>query len=153
MVIALLLMFVVAPAVELYVALQVASSLGVGETVLAVVAASLVGVWLAKMAGFGVLRRLQSTVRQQRVPSAEVVDGALVLTAGVLMFLPGFVSGGLGLLLLLPPSRALVRGSVLRRIRAGGGLIIVGGRREPTVTEVWDIESWEQPPGRPEIGP
>lgn len=149
----LLLLFVVAPAAELYVAVQVASRFGVAETILAVVAASVIGVWLTKMAGFGVLRRVQATVRAGRVPSRELVDGLIVLAAGVLMFLPGFVSGALGLLLLLPPSRALVVSWVLGRIRQGSGLIVIGGGGRPVVTEVWEADSWEQPPRRPEIDP
>ena len=73
------------------------------------------------MAGVGVLDRLQRTVRAGKVPSAELVDGALVLFAGALMLTPGFLSDCLAILLLLPPTRAVVRGVVLRRIRAAAG--------------------------------
>ena len=113
---------------------------------------------LFRSAGLGVLNRLQRTVRAGKAPSAELVDGALVLFAAALMLTPGFVTDCLAIVLLIPPSRALVRGVVLRRIRNRGGLFQVittaptaGGRG--TGSEVWDVDSWEDPPERPSIGP
>ncbi len=151
----LALLFLVVPIAELYVIAQVAHGIGVPETILVLIGISVLGAWLAKMAGLSVLNRLQQTVRQGRVPSGELVDGALVLFAGALMITPGFLSDGLAILLLLPPSRAVVRGAVLRRIRAGGGVInVMAGRRrtasDPTsASDIWDVEGWEDPPERP----
>lgn len=147
----LALLFLVVPLAELYVIVQAADSFGVLNTIGALILISVGGAWLAKWAGVGVLRRLQSTVRQGRVPSGELVDGVLVLFAGALMITPGFLSDLLAILLLLPPSRAVVRGAVLRRIRAGGGLVtIVTGARSPrggpAGSDVWDVEGWEDPP-------
>lgn len=149
----LALLFLVVPVAELYVIVQVTHGIGVGETILLLIAISVVGAWLAKAAGVSVLNRLQRTVRAGKVPSAELVDGALVLFAGALMITPGFLSDALAILLLLPPSRAVVRAAVLRKIRAGGGAlnIVVGGRRSPDSTRpasdgVWDVEGWEDPP-------
>ncbi len=92
----LALLFLVVPIAELYVIVQVAGGIGVGNTILLLIAISVGGAWLAKWSGVGVLRRLQATVRQGRVPSAELVDGALVLLAGALMLTPGFLSDALG---------------------------------------------------------
>lgn len=147
----LALLFLVVPLAELYVIVQAADSFGVLNTIGALILISVVGAWLAKWAGVGVLRRLQSTVRQGRVPSGELVDGVLVLFAGALMITPGFLSDLLAILLLLPPTRAVFRAAVLRRIRAGGGLVtIVTGARSPrggaAGSDVWDVEGWEDPP-------
>ena len=155
----LAVVFLVFPIVEIYVMLQVSHAIGVPETILLLVVISVIGAWLAKMAGLGVLNRLQRTVRAGRVPSAELVDGALVLFAAALMLAPGFVTDCLAIVLLVPPSRAVVRGVVLRRIRSGGGLFQVittvptRGREPGAADEVWDVESWEDPPERPSIGP
>jgi UPF0716 protein FxsA len=157
----LAVVFFVFPIVEIYVMLQVSHAIGVPETILLLIAISVAGAWLAKMAGLGVLNRLQRTVRAGRAPSAELVDGALVLFAAALMLAPGFITDCLAILLLIPPTRAVVRGVVLRRIRARGGLFQVittvptGGRRA-TDADVWDVESWEDPvdpPERPSLGP
>jgi UPF0716 protein FxsA len=149
----LALVFLVVPIAELYVIVQVSGAIGIPETILLLIGMSLLGAWLARLAGVGVLYRLQRTVRQGRVPSVEIVDGALVLLAGALLITPGFLSDILAILLLLPPPRALVRGVVLRRLRARGGLFSMvatmpGGTRTPG-DDVWDVQSWEDPPDRP----
>lgn len=148
----LVLVFVVAPIAELYVIVRVAGGIGIPETILLLIAISFVGAWLAKWSGISVLGRMQATVRRGEVPSAEIVDGALVLLAGALMITPGFISDVLAILLLLPPSRAAVRAVVLRKIRDGGGFATIVGRgtgRSPGSADVWDVEGWEEPPERP----
>ncbi len=146
----LALLFLVVPIAELYVIVQVTHGIGVPETILLLIGISVVGAWLAKLAGIGVLNRLQQTVRQGKVPSAELVDGALVLFAGALMITPGVLSDCLAILLLLPPSRAVVRHAVLRRIRAGGFVTVVGRPRGPGLGDIWDVEGWEDPPSPPD---
>jgi UPF0716 protein FxsA len=149
----LALVFLVVPIAEIYVIVQVAGGIGIPETILLLVGISLLGAWLARIAGVGVLYRLQRTVAAGRVPSTEIIDGALVLLAGALMITPGFLSDALAILLLLPPTRAIVRGVVLRRIRARGGLFSMvtsmpTGGSQPR-DDIWDAESWEDPPDRP----
>jgi UPF0716 protein FxsA len=160
MLVLLVLLFVVAPISELYVILQVSHSLGPANTILLLAAVSVVGAWLAKRQGLAVVRRMQATIAQGKVPSGELVDGALVILAGALMIAPGFISDCLAVLLLLPPTRALARGAILRRIRAGGGFVttvIPGAGRRTPADATWDVESWEDPPDspreRPELGP
>ena len=158
MFVVLAVVFLVVPIVEIYVMLQVADVIGVPETILLLIAMSFLGAWLAKLAGLGVLNRLQRTVRAGKVPSAELVDGALVLFAAALMIAPGFLSDCLAILLLLPPSRAVVRRVVLRHIRSRGGLLfqVMGSgpsRGQPGASDVWDVESWEDPPERPSLEP
>ena len=84
----LALAFLVVPIAELYVIVQVAGSIGAPQTILLLIAISVLGAWLTRVAGAGVLRRLQRTVRAGKVPSAELVDGGLVLLAGALMIAP-----------------------------------------------------------------
>jgi UPF0716 protein FxsA len=151
----LAIVFLLVPIAELYVIVQVAGAIGVPETILVLIGMSLLGAWLARIAGVSVLYRLQRTVRAGRVPSVEIVDGALVLLAGALMITPGFLSDLLAIFLLLPPSRALVRGVVLRRIRARGGLFAMVTSMptgaKPADDDVWDVDSWEDPPERPAL--
>jgi UPF0716 protein FxsA len=157
----LVLVFLVAPLVELAVIIQVASAIGAFNTIGLLIAVSLVGGWLAKREGLGVLRRIQAALDRGRTPSTEVADGGLILLAGALMIAPGFVSDVLAILLLLPPTRALVRGPVLRyaarkgRMAAVSGLGGYGGgrRRDGRVdVDVWDVESWEDSPRSPARG-
>jgi UPF0716 protein FxsA len=160
LVLVLALLFLVVPVAELYVIVQVAGGIGVPETILLLIGISMFGAWLAKREGIGVLRRLQATVARGRVPNREIVDGALILLAGALLITPGFLSDVLGIVLLFPPTRALLRGMVLRRIRAGGSFVRVistsSSQRPGPRGDVWDVDGWEEPPGsadRPSLGP
>jgi UPF0716 protein FxsA len=145
----LALVFLVVPIAELYVIVQVASGLGIPETILLLIGISLAGAWLTRVAGVGVLRRLQRTLQAGQIPSAELVDGALVLLAGALMITPGFLSDALAVALLLPPTRSLARQAILRRIRARARILRVVTSTRSRAGEVWDVEGWEDPPERP----
>jgi len=135
----LIVTLVCLPLVEIYLAIQVAHHIGAGLTVLALIALSLCGPWLVKRQGIGVWRRARERVRAGEAPGREVVDGVLLLVAGILLTVPGFLTAAFGIVLLLPPVRAGVRwlaGAVLLR-RARRGEIAIrtfsGGRgRDPT---------------------
>ncbi len=88
----------------------VAQHLGGGWTFLLIVATSALGAWIVGHEGRRRWRALDEAVRAGRPPQREVADGILVLVGGLLLLLPGFVSDVLGLVLVLPFTRALVRG-------------------------------------------
>jgi UPF0716 protein FxsA len=113
----LVLLLVVVPIAELAVLIQVGHAIGVLDTILLMIAVSVVGAWLVKREGVGVWRRAQRQLELGSVPGRELVDGALILLAGALLLTPGFLSDCLGVLLLLPPVRAGVRALVIRRMR------------------------------------
>ena len=119
------LVFIVVPLVEIYVAVQVGHVIGALNTIGLLLLISLGGVWLTKFAGFGVIARIRRQLAAGRMPTNELIDGGLVLTAGVLLVVPGFLTGALGLLLLLPPTRGLVRTAVKRRFQ--GRVTYLGG--------------------------
>jgi len=112
------------PIVEIAVMVQVADWIGTGQMLALLISISVVGVWIVKRQGTGVLRRIRAELDAGRIPGAHLVDGGLVLLAGILLVIPGFVTDSLGVLLLLPPVRAFVRGRLRRRFRvqvAGSG--------------------------------
>jgi UPF0716 protein FxsA len=153
----LVLVFLVAPLVELAVIIQVAGAIGAANTIGLLIAVSLVGAWLAKREGTGVLRRIQASLDRGELPSAHVADGGLILLAGALMIAPGFVSDALAILLLLPPTRAIVRVPLMRYAARRGRVAVVStvnrtARRPGGGDDVWDVESWEEPPRSPARG-
>ena len=113
----LVVLFVLVPIVELAVIIQVGQALGVVETLLLMVVVSVAGAWLVKREGIGLWRRAQGQLETGVVPGRELVDALLIMLAGALLLTPGFVSDCLGILLLLPPVRAGLRGLVIRRLR------------------------------------
>lgn len=129
---ALLLLFVVVPIVELAVIIQVGQLLGVVPTLGILIVMSVLGAWLMKREGLGVIRRAQQQARSGRVPGREVADGFLIVLGGALMLTPGFVTDGVGMALLLPPVRALVRPVLLAQLQARAlGATLGGGARRP----------------------
>ena len=114
----LALLFLAVPFAELFVVLRVGRAVGPLNTVLALVVISVVGAVLVKREGVAVLRRAQARIASGGVPGRELVDGVLILLAGALMLTPGFLTDIVGILLLLPPTRAAVRGAALRWLTA-----------------------------------
>lgn len=103
------------PVIELAVIVRVAEEVGVIETLALLVAISIAGAWLLKHQGLATWRSLQETTASGRAPTKEAIDGALILFGGALLLTPGFVTDAFGLVLLLPPTRALVK-SAFRKL-------------------------------------
>jgi UPF0716 protein FxsA len=112
----LVVLFIGVPFAEIYVLLQVGHAIGVLNTLALLILVSIVGAWLAKREGLGVIRRMQRSVEAGRVPGTELVDGFLILLAAALMLTPGFLTDIVAILLLLPPVRAVVRRELRRRL-------------------------------------
>lgn len=125
----LFLLFLALPFVELYVIVQVGRSIGALNTIAVLLLVSLAGAWLVKREGLGVLRRAQERAASGAVPGRELVDGVLILFAGALLLTPGFLTDVVGILLLLPPVRAALRGAATRALGRRGGVRLY--RRPP----------------------
>ena len=111
------MVLILIPIVELYVMVQVAGVIGALPTVALVVAMCVAGAWLMKVEGLGVLRKMQRQLNAGEMPTTEAVNGVMIVAGGLLMLVPGFVTGVIGLLLLLPPVRALLRPLVVARVQ------------------------------------
>ena len=111
----LFIVFIGVPFAELYVLIQVGHAIGVLNTLGLLLLVSIVGAWLAKREGLGVIRRMQDALNAGRVPGAELVDGFLIRLAAALMITPGFLTDIVAIFLLLPPVRAMVRHTLRRR--------------------------------------
>ncbi|MFL6144809.1 MAG: FxsA family protein [Labedaea sp.] len=126
-----LLLLFVAMLVEITVLVLVGQAIGLLATILLLIAASVLGMWLLRREGARTLLAFQRALRANRVPHREMVDGVLIAAAGVLVLLPGFVSDVLALALLFPPTRRLVSGRLTavaeRRAQSArhGGVIVV----------------------------
>jgi UPF0716 protein FxsA len=113
----LLLLFTVVPLVELFLLVKLGTVIGIGPTVLIVICTGVLGAWLARWQGLGVLRRVSDDLAQGRLPADALIDGLLILIAGAVLLTPGLITDALGFLLLVPQGRALVR----RTVAAGLG--------------------------------
>ena len=149
---ALIAVFIVVPLVELYVILKVGDAIGAIWTILILVADSILGSLLLRSQGRAVWRRFNETLDSGRMPHREVVDGVLVIFGGALLLTPGFLTDIVGLILLVPPTRALVRGLAMRRMgrRVAAGM----AGAPPRPPRDFDVEgtATEHEPQRRQLG-
>src|SRR3954447_5070509 len=139
---------------ELWVMVQVAVQIGVLNTIALLIVMPIVGIWLVKRAGISVLRRLQGTLDSGGVPHKEVIDGFLLLLAGLLLIPPGFLTDAMGLLLLLPPVRIAVRSMLIRSFKRRTSFafrVVDGMGRRIDVRDVRSRDISEPPRLPPEL--
>ena len=154
----LVVLFLLLPLAELWVIVQAADSFGIATTILLLLTVSLVGAWLLKQQGWSALRRAQSTLSAGSLPTTELVDGALIVLGGALLLTPGFLTDGVGFLLLLPPSRAVVRKVLASRFEAKVHVVMPPGSQGSASGDVVDVDGHEQgtrsrPSGPPRLEP
>jgi UPF0716 protein FxsA len=130
------LVFLAVPAVELWVLILLNRRMGLGPTLAILLTTGLVGFWLAKWQGWRTVQRIQRELATGQVPSAAVMDGVLILVAGLLLVTPGFITDVVGFLLLLPPTRYVVRRLLLRWCRRHLlHHVVVAGRPRPAAPD------------------
>jgi UPF0716 protein FxsA len=137
-----LLLLILWPIAELFVAIKVAEAIGVLLTVILLLAGWPLGMWLARTEGRAAWRRLSAAVSQShpaRPPGREVIDGALVLVGGILLIVPGFITDVLGLLLLLAPTRSVARKAIIRNFQSR--LVVAATRFSRTPSSAYDVDS------------
>ena len=108
----LVLLFIVLPIAELYVIIKVGEAIGVLPTIALLIVDSFLGAALLRSQGRAAWRRFNQALAEGRVPGREVFDGAMVILGGAFLLTPGFITDVVGLLLLIPPTRALFRRTV-----------------------------------------
>lgn len=118
----LLLALLIIPIVEIAVFIKVGGLIGLWPTVALIVLTALLGVWMLRMQGFGVLRRAQESIARNEPPLREVFDGFCLALAGMLLIVPGFVSDAMGLLLFVPAVRNVLRRRLLSSLSGRGGM-------------------------------
>ena len=129
---ALFVLFIGVPLLEIYVLIQVGQVIGPWWTILLLVLDSILGTWLIKREGSRAWRALRQALETGRMPGKELADGALILIGGTLMLSPGFVTDVFGILLILPLTRPAARrvlsAVIGRRLLAG---TVLGNARHP----------------------
>lgn len=113
----LLLLFIIVPAVELGVLIQVGSVLGTWPTLGLIVFTGILGAYLARMQGLSVLSRAQQQMSRGELPAGSLADGVMILIAAALLMTPGILTDAIGFALLVPALRNRIKTVVLARFR------------------------------------
>jgi UPF0716 protein FxsA len=146
----LFLLFVIMPIVELALLLRIGQWLGFWPTIGLIVVTGLVGSILAKTEGISAWRRLQQKLFSGGIPGKELLDGAIILICGALLVTPGVVTDIVGLAGLFPPTRAVIRSLILKRIEKAASRGSIGmtfgtfgsAHFEPPHEQGFPDESW-----------
>ena len=130
----------------------VESRIGLAWALGLAVGTALLGSVLVRRAGIAVLGDIQRKVNAAQLPGRELTHGAAVLVSGAFLISPGFITDGLGFLLLVPAVRDLIHRVVAKRLEGrvttvvsgSGGVFMAGSDRpDPEPPGVIDVESWE----------
>lgn len=137
----LFLLFLTIPLIEIYFLIQVGDAIGAGFTIFVVVLTALIGAALVRFQGITTLARAQAELLNNRMPAIEVIEGALLLLAGTMLLVPGFVTDTVGFLILIPPLRqSLIRRFLQSRIAPGSGPQIYDVDAQDPDQQTIDIE-------------
>lgn len=107
------------PVAEIALLIAIGRQIGLAATVALLLVTGLLGAFLARRQGLGIVRRMQSEMAEGRAPAGQLLDGALILLAGVLLIVPGVLTDVLAFLCLLPAGRRLIKVWLRRRFEAG----------------------------------
>lgn len=123
----LLLLFTIVPIVELALLVWLGQRIGFWPTVGLIAGTAILGSYLAHREGLSALARFRTSLASGEMPGDALTDGIIILIAGAFLLTPGVLTDVVGFLGLLPPSRALIKQAVIKRVRSGmlGGSVRV----------------------------
>ena len=113
----ILLTIIIVPAVEIYLLIKIGSQIGALSTILLIFATAVIGIYYAKYEGLNTLRSGFAQLSKNEPPAYEVISGAAIAFAALLLIIPGFVTDTLGFLLIFPYSRKLIFNKFAKKIR------------------------------------
>lgn len=143
-----LLLMILWPVAELFVVIKVGEAIGVLLTIALLIATWPIGTWALRSQGRVAWRRLAAAVADGRPPAREVLNGALVLAGGVLLMIPGFITDVIGVCLLAPPTRALMRAVLARNLQSRVVVQATRFGRQP-----YDVDSTARDVDKPKLRP
>ena len=112
----LFLLLVIIPIVELAILIKVGSIIGTLNTIIVVILTAVIGAYMVRLEGLGVLSRIQQNMVQGVFPAEELINGVMILIAGALLLTPGFFTDIIGFLMVFPVSRNVIKRFVKRYI-------------------------------------
>lgn len=139
----LLLLFILVPAAELAILIELGSRIGTVPTLGLIAVTGVLGAALARWQGLGVLRSAQEQMRRGELPAGSIADGMMILTAAALLLTPGVLTDAFGFLLLLPQFRTGIKALAIRRLRRA-----VEENRVQVQVSGFDFPGVEGPPYR-----
>ena len=112
-----LLAVILIPIVEIYLFIKVGSQIGALNTIILIFLTAITGVYYAKYEGINTLRSGVTQIIKNQIPAFELISGAAIAIAAVLLILPGFATDIVGFLLIIPITRKLILGRLNKKFK------------------------------------
>tara|TARA_B100001057_G_scaffold381731_1_gene387657 strand:+ start:1116 stop:1541 length:426 start_codon:yes stop_codon:yes gene_type:complete len=113
----ILLTIILIPVVEIYLLIKIGSQIGAITTIFLIFTTAIIGIYYAKYEGLNTLKSGFSHLSRNQTPAYEVISGAAIAFAALLLIIPGFVTDALGFLLIFPMSRKLIFSNFNKKIK------------------------------------
>ncbi len=104
----ILLTIIIVPAIEIYLLIKIGSHIGAMSTILLIFTTAIIGIYYAKYEGLNTLKSGFTQLSKNETPAYEVISGAAIAFAALLLIIPGFATDALGFLLIFPYSRKMI---------------------------------------------
>ena len=111
-----LLSIILVPIVEIYLFIKIGAKIGAFSTILLIFITAITGIIYARYEGLNTLRSAYSQIIKQETPAYEIISGAAIAFAALLLIIPGFATDIIGFLIILPITRKLILGKVSKKI-------------------------------------
>ena len=112
-----LLSFILTPIIEIYLFIKIGSQIGAFNTILLIFITAFIGIYYAKYEGLNTVRSGFTQIIKNQTPAYEIISGAAIAFAAILLILPGFATDFLGFLLIFPISRKLIFGNFSKKFK------------------------------------
>ena len=113
----LLILFIIIPVTELYILIEVGKKIGSLTTIGVIILTGIIGAYLVKGQGFMILKKIQNDLNEGIIPGDSLIQGAIILTGGIFLLTPGFVTDIIGFIFLIPVSRRVVKKYFLKWLK------------------------------------
>ena len=113
----ILLTIILVPVIEIYLLIKIGSQIGAINTILLIFATAIIGIYYAKYEGLNTLKSGFAQLRKNETPAYEVISGAAIAFAALLLILPGFATDILGFILIFPVSRKFIFNRISNKFR------------------------------------
>jgi UPF0716 protein FxsA len=113
----ILLFIILFPILEIYLFIEIGSQIGAFNTILLIFVTAIIGVYYAKYEGLNTVRSAFLQIFKNQVHAYEIISGAAIAFAAILLIIPGFATDFLGFLLIFPITRKLIFGNISNKIK------------------------------------
>ena len=111
----LILLIILVPIVEIYLFIKIGSQIGAISTILLIISTAIIGVYYARIQGIQTLKSGITNIYQNKAPIYELMSGASIACAALMLIIPGFLTDGIGFILLFPFSRKILLRIIFRK--------------------------------------